>query len=402
MILKEAIEQTYAEQQTFLKSIRPDQITRQFLDGYTPAKTHIEVLSGIRRCGKSTLMNQVLERFYPDAAYVNFEDSRIFGFDAGDFPKLDDIIPKNISAYFFDEIQNVEGWEVFARQLHDRGKKVYITGSNASLLSRELGTRLTGRHLRHELFPFSFSEFLLYTGQEHTFESFDQYLQKGGFPEFLSTSDPMVLQGLLKDIVLRDIAVRHGIRNTHTLMDITLHLLTNTGKETSYNSLRKTFGIGSANTVSDYLSWLEDAYLVFLLPRFSWSPKNSMMNPRKVYAIDTGMVRAVSLSFTHDRGRRLENAIYLHLRQSGYDLFYYREEKECDFVVIENRACKMVIQVCEQVTGDNQQRETSGLVEAMNAFGLSEGYIVTRNQQDELHMEGKTIHLVPAYQFVGK
>jgi uncharacterized protein len=400
MILKESIEQAFQEQQSRLSSGNQNQIARHYLDMYNPTAAHIEVISGIRRCGKSTLMSQIMELYYPGASYFNFEDSKVFGFEVSDFSKLDEVIPQDTPAYFFDEIQNVDSWEIFVRQLHDRKKKVYVTGSNASLLSRELGTRLTGRHIRHELFPFSYAEFLNFKKLEATAETFDQYVENGGFPEYLSNGDPMILQNLFKDIVLRDIAVRHGIRNTNVLMEMALYLLSNTGKETSYNSLRKTFGIGAANTVSDYMSWLEDAWLIFQLHRFSWSAKNRTLNPRKVYSIDTGMVRANTLSFSADRGRLLENAVYLHLRHSNNEIYYFREEKECDFVVFENRNCKMVIQVCEHVTNDNLNRETAGLIEAIEFFKLSEGIIVTRTQKDSLIVGGHKIQLIPAYQFI--
>jgi uncharacterized protein len=399
MVLKADIEKAYKAQQQQLKADK-NSISRFFLKGYKPNEKHIEVITGIRRCGKSTLMKQIIGEYYSKAAFFNFEDSRIFGFEVQDFQKLDEIIPQGADAYFFDEIQNVDSWEIYIRQLHDRGAKVFITGSNASLLSKELGTRLTGRHLRHEMFPFSFPEFLLFTKQKVSVGSCEQYMTAGGFPEYLTDKNPEVLQTLLKDIVLRDIAIRHGIRNTKALMDITLFLLSNIGKESSYNSLKKKFGIGSANTTSDYLSWLEDAYLFFFLPRFSWSAKNIAVNPRKVYAIDNGMVNANSLSFTEDKGRLLENAIYLYLRQQNYDLYYYREEKECDFVVFENKKCTMLIQVCWEINGDNKTRETDGLLDAMLFFKKDEGTIITFNQRDTLRVNGHTIYLIPAYDFL--
>ena len=228
---------------------------------------------------------------------------------------------------FFDEIQNVKGWEVYVRQLHDRGQKVFITGSNASLLSRELGTRLTGRYLAYEIFPFSYPEFLEYHAWEDNTENFQNYLDLGGFPEFLRDRNPEILQNLLKDIVFRDIAIRYSIKNTKTLLDVTLYLISNVGKEISYNGIKKTFEIGSANTVSDYLNWLGDAYLLFFLPRFSWSAKSISKNPKKVYCIDTGFARANSLSFSKDQGRLLENLVYLILRKTSYQLFYFREKE---------------------------------------------------------------------------
>lgn len=400
MVLKADIEKAYNAQQQLLKADEKN-IRRAFLSNYRPDKKHIEVITGIRRCGKSTLMKQIISRHYQKIAYFNFEDSRIFGFHITDFQKLDEVLPAEADAYFFDEIQNVDSWEIYIRQLHDRGAKVFITGSNASLLSKELGTRLTGRHLRHDMFPFSYTEFLLFTKQKKAAESCEHYLNVGGFPEYLTAGNPEMLQTLLKDIVMRDIAIRHNIRNTKTLMDITLFLLSNIGKPCSYNSLKKNFGLGSANTAADYLTWLEDAYLIFFLPRFSWSAKNTTVNPRKVYAIDNGMVNANTLSFTEDKGRLLENAVYLYLRQQPYTMYYYREQKECDFVLFENKKCTLLIQVCWEINGDNKLRETEGLLDAMRYFKKNEGTIITFNQRDTLHINGNTIHLVPAFDFLG-
>jgi len=399
MVLKTDIEKAYRSQLSTVVTAGAG-IPRGFLDQYQPAKKHIEVITGIRRCGKSTLMRQIMKQHYTKSSFFNFEDARIFGFNVSDFQKLEEIMPADADAYFFDEIQNVDAWEIFIRQLHDSGKKIFITGSNASLLSKELGTRLTGRHLRHELFPFSFKEFLQYKNEKKSAGAFKKYLFNGGFPEYLASENTDVLQTLLKDIVLRDIAIRHGVRGTSALMDITLFLISNIGKEHSYNNLKKNFGLGSANTVADYLNWLEDSYLLFFLPRFSYSAKSVAVNPRKVYAIDNGLVNANSLSFTDDAGRLLENIVYLYLRQQpNLNLYYFRENKECDFVVFEKRNCKAVIQACMEINSDNQHRETDGLLEAMHFFKLKEGTIVTLNQKDTLQKNGNTINIIPAHEF---
>lgn len=399
MVLKADIEKAFRAQQSVVRAATTG-IPRNLLGQYKPIKKHIEVITGIRRCGKSTLMRQIMKQHYAESSFFNFEDARIFGFSVSDFQKLAEVMPVDADAYFFDEIQNVESWEIFIRQLHDNGKKIFITGSNASLLSKELGTRLTGRHLRHELFPFSFAEYLHFKNEKKSSETFKRYLFAGGFPEYLTSENTDVLQTLLKDIVLRDIAIRHGVRNTSSLMDITLFLISNIGKEHSFNNLKKNFGLGSANTVSDYLNWLEDSYLLFFLPRFSYSAKSVAVNPRKVYAIDNGLVNANSLSFTDDVGRLLENLLYLFLRQQqNLDLYYFRENKECDFVVFEKRKCKMVIQACMEINSDNKQRETDGLLEAMQFFKLKEGTIVTLNQQDTLQKNDNIINIVPAHDF---
>jgi predicted AAA+ superfamily ATPase len=399
MVLKSEIQKSFLLQQQQFFAQKVD-INRRDESLYKSSTNQVEVITGVRRCGKSTLLRQLMQP-YEKVAFFNFEDPRIFGFEVQDFSKLDEIMGTNLDAYFFDEIQNVPSWELFIRQLHDRKQKVFITGSNASLLSKELGTRLTGRHLRKELYPFSYQEFLDFTKQASSENTFSEYLTKGGFPEAIKYQNIEILQNLIKDIVFRDIAIRHSIRNTNLLMDVTLHLLSNIGKETSFNSLRKMFGIGSANTVSDYLNWLEDAYLLFLVPRFSWSAKSTMINPKKVYAIDNGLATANTLSFSTDNGRMLENAVFLFLKQHHEQVYYFKESKECDFIVFDHKKCNAVIQVCYDLHPDNQDREIQGLQEAMLSFNLKLGYIITFNQEDAFKMkDNTTIKVVPAHQFM--
>ncbi|TZF81053.1 ATP-binding protein [Pedobacter sp. BS3] len=397
MLLKSEIETAYLLQQAKLqnKEIVINRDSANLVDIKSGA---VQIVSGIRRCGKSTLLRGLMKN-YRKTAFLNFEDPRIFGFRVSDFPKLDEIIPKNTEAYFFDEIQNVPQWELYVRQLHDDGKKVFITGSNASMLSRDLGTRLTGRYLNTELFPFSYTEYLRYNKEKKSEISYQNYLTKGGFPEFLVSENPEILQNLLKDIVYRDIAVRYGIRNANTLVNITLFLLSNIGKETSFNSLKKAFEVGSANSISDYLSWLEDAYLLFFLQKFSWSAKSRQISPKKVYAIDNGLAKANTLSFTSDYGRLLENQVFIYLRTAGKTLYYFREVKECDFVVFNQNKCIAAIQVCYELTTDNKDREINGLAAAMDFFSLKKGYIVTLSQQDSFHFNEKEIVCVPAHVF---
>lgn len=399
MLLKSQIEQAYLLQQKIRIQKTGKIIERQQLKKLSLDNNFIQVISGIRRCGKSTLLHQLMNN-YSEVAYFNFEDPRVLNFEVSDFAKLEEVIDENTSVYFFDEIQNVPKWELYIRQLRDNEKKVFITGSNASLLSKDLGTRLTGRYLNTELFPFSFVEYLDFTGQNNSVSGFEQFLQNGGFPEYLQVRQAEVLQNLLKDIVLRDIAIRYNIKNTKTLLDIALYLISNMGKETTYNSLKKTFDVGSANTIMDYLSWMEDAYLLFFLQKFNWSAKSRAVNPRKVYAIDTGFIKANSLSFNSDFGRLLENAVYIHFRSNGIKMYYFREKSECDFVLFNGNDCKYAVQVCYDLNSDNQQREIRGLMEALNFFKIEEGYILTLSQKDSLSIDGKKIRIVPANEFL--
>ncbi len=398
MVLKSEIEKSFLEQNENIFS--KELIYRKNVTSFTDDHTHIEIISGVRRCGKSTLMKQIMQQTKEKYIFFNFEDSRIFGFEVEDFSKLDEIIGDEVQVYFFDEIQNIEAWEIYIRRLHDRGKKIYITGSNASLLSKELGTRLTGRYLRHEIFPFNYSEYLDLKKLNKDIETVESYVSDGGFPEFLQSGNIEFLQNLLKDILLRDIAIRYGIRNTNTLFDVALFLLSNVGKSFTFNSLKNNFGIGSANTVSDYLGWMEDSYLFFYLQKFSYSAKQSMSNPRKVYAIDNGLVMSNSLSFTEDKGRLLENLVFLELRKRFSSIFYFNENKECDFVVFEKKKCRYLIQSCEEVHLDNKDREISGLLEAMKFFKHKKGFIITKNQSDYFKIDGYEILLVPLAEYL--
>jgi predicted AAA+ superfamily ATPase len=398
MILKSDIAIAFKQQQLLLEG-KPNGELREKLAQVNLSKEFVLIITGIRRCGKSTLMQQLINKLEGSVAFFNFEDPRIFGFEISDFVKLDEVIGENTSYYFFDEIQNVNNWEIFVRNLHDKQKLICVTGSNASLLSRELGTKLTGRNIQIELLPFSFKEYLSFKKLKAKEATFRHYLLEGGFPDYLKTGNKEVLQQLFKDIVYRDIIVRHSVRNDKVLMSIALYLISNVGKEFSFTNIKKTFGVGSVNSVMDYISWLEDSYLLFTLPKFSWSLKSVAINPKKVYVIDTGFGDANSLSFSNDIGRLFENAVYLQLRRIYKELYYFREKGECDFVVKEKNKVTYAIQVCVEISQDNLAREVNGLMEALTFFDLEKGFIITMNQEDEIVQDEKKIHLIPAWKW---
>ena len=360
------------------------------------------VLSGIRRCGKSTLLKQLMKKikgFY----YFNFEDPRTINFEVEDFQKLDEIFFEEYgdkSYYFFDEIQNVQKWEIFVRAILDKKKYTIITGSNASLLSKELGTKLTGRHLRFELFPFSYNEFLLLVNKKSSISSFEEYFLCGGFPEYLNLKNPLVLQELLNDILNRDIATRHKLRNLKSLKEMALYLLTNTGKEFSYNNLGKTFDLGSSNTAVSFVSYFEDSYLLFTIPKFDYSLKKQRVNPKKAYSIDNGLTNVNSSSFSQDKGKMLENMVFINLRKKFNNIFYFQDGGECDFVVKEGTKITRAIQVCFDLNEDNKDREINGLVKALEKFGLENGMILTYNQEDELKTKDKRIKILPVWKWL--
>lgn len=370
------------------------------IDKVSGLKSHALIITGIRRCGKSTLLQQIIKRDTGHTLYLNFEDPRLAGFDSADFNRLHEtIVTRGIETLFFDEIQNIAKWENYIRFILDDGFRVFITGSNASMLSRELGTKLTGRHIPKELFPFSYSEYLEFSGGNADLETADVYMKNGGFPEMLKTNLPEVLMNVFNDIVIRDIALRHNIRNTSTLQQLSVWLISNTGKLVTGNSLRKVFSIGSSSSIMEYLSFFSDAYLFFFIPRFSYSYKVQVVNPKKVYAIDNGLISTNTVSFSTDNGRMLENMVFMELRRMTHEIYYFAEKKECDFVVCERGKIKEIYQVSWYLGADNLDRELAGLSEAMEFFGINKGTVITHDQSDSFTIGKKTIIAIPFYKW---
>ena len=359
------------------------------------------IITGIRHCGKSTLLLQLLRRDYQDAIYLNFDDIRLSGFETEDLVRLHrEIERRGIKILFFDEIQFVEGWETYVNQVLREGYKVFITGSNASMLSVELGTHLTGRHLSLELFPFSYSEFIQFKELDNSENAVISYLKAGGIPEYLKTGASVILNTLVDDILIRDIAVRHSVRDVASLRQLTTFLITNIGNLVSANKLAGMFGIKSPATFLDYFSFLKDAYLLDFIPMFSDSLKVQARNPKKVYVMDMGLYTENSISTSDNMGRRLENLVFLHLRQRYKHIFYYAGKGECDFIVMENNAAKEAIQVCFTINDENFDREYKGLLEAMQNLGINKGSIITFNQSDIFEKDGITIKMIPAHEFL--
>ena len=363
---------------------------------------HALIISGIRRCGKSTLLGQLIKERNEDAFFINFDTPKLYNFEMADFGILDQIISENsCRSLFFDEIQVITGWELYVRQKLDEGFKVVVTGSNASLLSRELGTKLTGRHITKELYPFTFVEYFTYLKKSANVESLQNYLDTGGFPEFVKYNNPDILTTLFEDILYRDIAVRHGIRDVESLKRLLLFLVANVGNLVTATKLTQALGIKSSATVLSYFSFFEQTYLLGLMPRFSYSYRAQLVNPRKIYIIDNGLINAVSPSHSKNSGKKLENVIYWALRQKNKQLYYFNETGiECDFVVGQSNVIEDLIQVCFELNPENTPREVRGLLDAMNYFKKVSGTIITLNQQDEIRQEGKQIHVVPAWQFL--
>jgi predicted AAA+ superfamily ATPase len=400
MLTQLAIDQVLTSQREN-NLLRDTGLKREALQELPDLSAFALIVSGIRRCGKSTLLFQLLKERYPDALYLNFEDPRLYEFERNDFVRLDKVIAATGSkVLLFDEIQIIPEWERYVRQKLDEGYKLVITGSNASLLSRELGTKLTGRHVTKELFPFSYQEFNSFKKLNPSADSLLQYLDIGGFPEYVKQGTNEILNQLFDDILIRDIAVRYSIRDIKTLQRLALYLVSNVGKLVTANRLKSLFEVGSTNTITEYLSHLEDSYLLHFVSKFSYSPRKQLVNPRKVYAIDTGMISVNSGSFTDDSGRKLENVVYLHLRRKYREIYYFSEKGECDFVVFHNGVAMETVQVCFDLNPDNLDRELNGMVEALTLLNLKEGRLITVHQKDHYEKEGCVIEVIPCHEFL--
>ncbi len=372
---------------------------------------HIVVITGIRRSGKSTLMLQLAKK-YNDYHYITFEDERFAGFTVDDFQQLLTILHKRSPAkiLFFDEIQNIPEWERFVRRVHDQGYKIFISGSNANLLSSELATRLTGRYLKIELFPFSYKELLMFQNIEYNtittqkksllLHYFDQYLNNGGFPDWLNTQNKEILQLIYDDIVYRDIIGRYGINEIKSFKQLSQFLSTNIAKEFSYNSLAKSLNIKSTTSVRNYVDYLQSAYLMYELYKYDYSLKKQFINQKKIYSIDNGLRNNISFIHTSDSGRLLENIVFIELKRRGENVFFYKGKNECDFLIHQSGKITTLLQVCYTINAVNETRELSGLIEAAKIFNLNSGIIITYDQCDTFIKEGIEINIVAIWKWL--
>ncbi|HBK40334.1 MAG TPA: ATP-binding protein [Porphyromonadaceae bacterium] len=364
--------------------------------------THALILSGIRRCGKSTLLRQFVRRNFKDVFYLNFEDVKLYGFDIKDFVLLDRVIDETgLRVLYFDEIQIIDGWELYIRQKLDQKFQVIITGSNASLLSAELGTKLTGRHITKELFPFSYTEYLDFRGWNANGESLSAYLTEGGFPDYLKQKLPEILYFLIEDILNRDIIVRYGLKDGGAIKKLCSYLFANNGTLVVPSKLTSAVGVKSNTTILNYFSYFENSYLIAMVPKFDWSAKAQMLSAKKMYVIDPGLVQVGSTSFSRNIGHLLESVVFWHLRRKTKEIYYFNENnKECDFVVRMKDKTMQVIQVCWELTLENQEREISGLLEAMQFFKTDNGIIVSANSTDTIRTELGLVSVMPAYEYL--
>lgn len=374
----------------------------------------ISVISGIRRSGKSTLLKQI-SKDYKNYAYLNFEDERMLDFTYRDFNSLLEIFLElygDQDIYLFDEIQNIFGWEKFVRRLFEDGKKIFITGSNAKLLSSELATSLSGRHLKMELFPFSFREYLKhkrvgskkhYTVKEKgkINEYLMRYTKYGGFPEIVVGGNTEELRQLYQDVLIKDLLVRFKIRETKAFRDVALFLLSNISSPVSFNNLKKLLGIKSVTSVKNYVDFFEEAYLFYSLFKFDYSVKKQIINDRKIYCVDTGIANAVAFRFSENIGRSMENIVFIELRRKGKDVYYHKDKKECDFVIRHAMKITEAIQVAQTIFDPKtKERELAGLLEVMDKFKLKTGLIITQDQEADIKIGKRVIRIIPLWKWL--
>jgi predicted AAA+ superfamily ATPase len=378
---------------------------------------HIVVITGLRRSGKSTLQAQLAHTYFPDDYYyLNFDDERWTGFDASQFHHVHEALIERFGEkkyFLMDEIQNIPKWELFVRRLHDTGYKIIVTGSNASLLSREIGSRLTGRHVTVELFPFSFREYLGFkhiepvvtttTQSAHLKRALHEYLQSGGIPDALKYPEDNFCGQLYQDIIYRDISARYSIDSLKNLKELSLFLASNVGRPLSFNKLRQMLMLGSVNTVKTYIDYLEASWLYFIINIYSPSVKQQQIAPKKVYCIDNGIINQIGFRSSDDSGWLLENTVLLHLRRQTSEIFYTKNDdgSEVDFLIRTGTTATQLIQVSASIhTETTRKRELGSLLKAMKHYRINEGTLITLGTRETIR-EGKCkIHILPASEWL--
>lgn len=376
--------------------------------------SQVVVITGIRRCGKSSLLSLIrmaLGLNESEFCYCNFDDERIVPY----FSLLNDIYSIHLEIYrtepifFFDEIQEVPGWEKFVNRMYEQGRKVFVTGSNATLLSSEISSSLTGRNKILKLFPFSFVEYLRMVGNEYLPErltvkqrslllhDLNGYLETGGLPLVVKEKDMEIAHALFQDILYRDIVIRYKLSNVDEIKQIALYLASNIGKLFSYATLQSISGLKSISSVKNYLQFFEASYLFYYLKKFDYSVKKQIMNSRKVFAVDNAIPNRLGFRFSENKGRILENTVFIELLRRGHELYYFSGKNECDFLVKEKLNITEAIQVVYELTATNFQREINGLTEAMQSYNIPKGTLIVYDDKAYRGELPEGISIVPAY-----
>lgn len=373
----------------------------------------IKLITGPRRAGKSIFALMMLSG--RSFAYLNFDDPKLLSLWNEDLvmSALDRVYP-SYQYLLLDEVQNLEGWDLWVAKLYRRGVNLIITGSNAKMLSSEMATVLTGRYVEIEMLPFGLSETLCYSGisaQDIRPEQeakariiYEEYLRLGGYPETLQARQltRSYLQTLFTSIITKDVAQRHKIRKVTELFNLAHYLLSNFCNPFTTLSLCEDLGMNSENTVKKFCGYLHEPYLFYYLPRYNSKLKVMLKAPKKVYVVDNGFVLGAGFNLSENLGRLLENEVFMELRRRGYDeersLFYYRSrnDKEVDFVIRKGVHVEQLIQVSYDISNVRTlKRELSALVECAEELHCDNLLLITFDSEDTIVYNGKTIHVRP-------
>jgi hypothetical protein len=391
----------------------------------------IIIITGVRRCGKSYLMKLIWQKIKEkqnindkQCLYFNFEDERLINFDSNDFNTIMESYldlsgpnTKKTIYLFFDEIQNIKNWDKFLNRLReDKKYKIFVSGSNATLLSKEISTKLTGRNLPINLYPFSFEEYVwtkmpkfqmndIYNQEKkiRIKKIFGEYLKNGGFPEVVRTAYRPLLQEYFKNIIYRDIVLRYRIKYQASLKEMTNFLLTNTGTALSFEEISKMVRIPNLTTIKNYLKYIEDSFLFSRIPIYDYSIKKQIYNPDKVYVCDLGIYAELGFKFSRNAGKILENFVFNELKMEYPDIYYGPKIKkggEIDFIVAQKNKITKLIQVCFDLSDfETKKRETSALLNTMAYYKLKQGIIFTDDfEKEKKYPEGK-ISFIPAWKY---
>ena len=377
----------------------------------------IKLITGPRRVGKSTQALLMLRD--KNFAYLNFDNySLLDAWDANLVMRmLDDVYP-GYEYILLDEVQNLDGWDLWVSELYRLGKNLVITGSNARMLSSEMATVLTGKYLQLEMLPFSLEEFFDWNKLDlhmlkpeditNSFVLTDDYLRNGGYPEVVASRQltRSYLDTLFDSIVWKDVAKRHNVRNVTDLNNLAMYLVSNFCNPVSANDLTTELGFSSVNTTRKYMDYLHEPYLFYYLSRYNNKLKLMKKAPRKVYVVDNGFVTSKAFSLSDNLGRLLENQVFIELVRRGYDvertMFYYRSrnDKEVDFVLRKEAHIERLVQVCYDMSNPKtEKREVDSIVECAGELKCSNLVIVTNNDKRTIEKDGYKIDVVPITEF---
>lgn len=416
MLTKEEIKKILLDQKEYFDKFQ------EFIEREIDLSPYIDndpiiVISGIRRCGKSTLLKIIKKKLNPkNYLYCDFSDERFNNLKLKDLQTIYEIFLESYTSgkkhFFFDEMQYIKGWEKFVNRLYEKEEaKIFITGSNSTLLSSEISTVLTGRNKVIELFPLSFKEYLnskeiidlqnLSTKEKIKLNKyFEEYFNLGGFPYVLKTKDSQILKEYYSNILYKDIIVRKKIRQVKELKEISLFLINNVSQIISYKQIILNSNIKSTSTIKNFIDYLSEGYLLFTLSKYDASIRKQLQNPKKIYFIDTGLLKQVNIGFSENNGRFLENLVFIELLRRKKEIYYFKEEKECDFVIKTNKKITQAIQVTYELNTKNEKREIEGLISALKAHNLKEGSIITKEQEEIKKIQDYTIKIVPIFKWL--